>query len=100
MRASDIDDQADSFLAVFWNENGNVSLCRVVFATRKQAEQWAEEDLKRQDLAAGRIRKDKDGVRYVSNKGYELGWRIVPAISAEPQRKGSEVSLDHVEVLR
>ena len=44
--STEIADQADGFIAAFWNENGNSALCQVVFASFAQAQDWAVASLK------------------------------------------------------
>lgn len=96
----EFDEQADLFLAAFWNDNGNVALCRVVFSSRDQALDWAERDLKRHAPRPGELIRSKEGVTLRPARGSELGWRVISALEAGADRDVADISLQHVETLR
>lgn len=91
--ADEIAEQAQGYLAVFWNENGNKSVCKVIFADIKQAQDWAKNLLEE----AGHIvtKVDKDGVQARAGRS-ELGYSLIPVILAEPDTLGRDISPDHV----
>lgn len=97
---SDFDEQADLFLAVFWNENGNVALCRVVFASREQALDWAENELRQHTRVPSELVRTNDGVTFSPKRGSELGWRVISAVGAEADREVGSISTHHVESIR
>ncbi len=97
--SNDIADQADGYIAVFWNGNGNVAVCQVVFDSVRQAQDWAEAALQK-DHAGARIKRDKTGVRVEFPNGDELGWNILPTIRAEADRDGATISGHLVESIR
>lgn len=97
---TDFDEQADLFLATFWNENGNVALCRVVFASREQALDWAENELRQRISSPSDLVRTEEGVTFSPKRGSEMGWRIISAIGAEADRCVSTISAHHVESIR
>lgn len=98
--SNDIADQADGYIAVFWNGNGNVAVCQVVFDSVRQAQDWAEAALTRDHGTRATIRRDKTGVRAEFPSGDELGWTILPTIRAEADRDGGTISSHLVESIR
>lgn len=93
VHADDIEEQAQGYLAVFWNENGNKSVCKVIFADIKQAQDWAKNLLAESGATVTKV--DKDGVQALAGRA-ELGYVFLPVILAEPDTPGKDISLDHV----
>ena len=96
-KKSDIEEQASGYLAVFWNENANCSVCKVVFASIPQATEWARKALERHGFKVSKA--NKSGVTALAGN-QELGYRFIPMVLADEDTCGCDVSFDHMERIR
>ncbi len=103
MNASDFEEQASGWLALFTNDNGNCALCQVVFASPEQAVEWARGALAEAGASKIRFERASRTVRGEVSGGFggsELVYQLVPVLLAEPQRRGSAISTQHVHSIR
>ena len=96
MRNKDLEEQASGWLAIFTNENGNVSICQVIFDSKTQATAWIRERLKAAGATAIKV---KDLVVTGTVRGglfgtSELTWQLLPAVHAGADVKGAQIA-DH-----
>lgn len=95
----DFEEQAGGWLAIFSNENGNVAVGKVVFASRQQGLEWAVANFQRSGF--GNIQVYTDRVAVINAYREEsLVYRMIPVLQADADTPGGEISLDHIETIR
>ncbi len=103
MQASDFEEQASGWLALFSNDNGNCAVCQVVFASLEQGVEWARASLTESGASKIRFERKTRTVRGDvpgSFGGSELVYQMVPVLLAEASRRGADISTNHVHSIR
>ena len=98
--SSDFEDQASGYLAVFTNDNGNVTICPVVFASTQQAQEWAVAVFKNDGFERRKMRVSPEAVTLEFSNGSEMSYRFIPVIQAEADRGADRISLNHIVTIR